>query len=163
MQPITMARTKIMMKKKVVFICFSSIFLFAATCLSASWQFMGFNRYRDAFYVDEERVERMSDGTIKLWTKLTVNKKSLFRRVIKEDFERVPKRVDEVKYLEMMGALDCQGQRIKHLELIYYNYKDRPLLKIVTPQAKWKSVVPGSLWYELLHTSCEKYNQPKQK
>jgi len=145
------------MKGKYVALAVFVLTAFMASELcGAAWKFIGFNRYRDAFYLDEETVKQLSGGTIQLWAKLTVAEKSLFRRAMKKDLERVPKKIEEVKYLKMKEELDCQAQKIRHLELIYYDYHDRVLLRTVNPKAKWIPVVPGSLWYELLSTSCGK-------
>lgn len=152
-----------MKTKQALLFCMVLIMSLPGEIWAAKWQFIGFNRYRDAMYIDEERVKHVSEDTVQLWVRLTMAEKSLFRRVMKEDFEQVPKKVEDVKYLEMEKVLDCKGQRIKHLELVYYNYKNRPILKFVPAKAPWKTVVPGSLWHELLRTSCEKFSPTRPK
>ncbi|MCX7982924.1 MAG: hypothetical protein N2572_08455 [Syntrophales bacterium] len=151
-----------MSKEGLLIVCFTLLCILFEQAWGASWKFVGFNRYRDAFYIDEDRVERVTNESVQLWVKLTIGKKSLFRQVMKQDFERIPKRIEEVKYIEMKEEINCKEQKIKHIELIYYDHKNKPMLKIVSPEARWKPAIAGSLWHEVVNLSCEKIKRSQE-
>jgi uncharacterized protein YkuJ len=146
-------------KGKSIGILAATAILSSLPILGNSWEFIGFNRFRDAFYIDEQRVEVLPNGNIQVWTRLTVAKKSLFRHEMRKDLERAGKKVERVKYLEAKEQIDCRVQKIRNLELIYYDYQDRLVLKTSSPKSPWKLAAPGSLWYELCNSVCEKYKR----
>lgn len=136
--------------------CLVVLTLYVTSTWAATWVLVGFNRYRDALYMDRDRIQSFPDGRMHVWARLTIAKNSLFRRKVAEDLKHVRVSADKVKYLEVKEEVDCKIQKMRHRELIYYSYHDKVLMKTATPQAPWKAAPYGSLWYDLYRMTCER-------
>lgn len=120
----------------------------------AAWQFIGFTRYRDPLYADMNRKEIKQDGIVGIWTRITVAENSLFRGQMRRDLHRTGRSEKNVKYLEMKKEINCQGSRIRHLGMTYYDHRDRVVASTGSSKASWKPILPGSLWPDLQKAVC---------
>jgi len=136
----------------------------------APWILVGFDRYRDALYLDEGRVKKTADGTYDVWVRVTLAPQSLFRKRIAPDMSRAGLKVHQVKYMELRQEVNCRIGKMRPREVIYYGYDDRILSKSSGPRGRWKMTPPGTLYHGLYRTICEGaspraplYQAPSQK
>ena len=122
------------------------------------WRHVGFTRYRDALYVDMNRTQTLRPGILSVWTRITPAENSLFRGRLRQDLQRLGKSARNVKYLEMNKEIDCQGHRIRHVKLMYYDRRDRLLASTGDSRSSWKTIQAGSLWPDLQKAVC---NRPR--
>ena len=121
---------------------------------NGKWKHVGFTRYRDPLYVDMNRTQTLGQGILSVWTRITPAENSLFRSRLRQDLQRLGKSARDVKYLEMNKEIDCQRSRIRHVQLIYYDHRDRFLASTGDPGAPWKPIQAGSLWPDLQKAVC---------
>lgn len=140
-----------------IFLCTVFVFFMLVPIVEAAdgkWVFIGYTRYRDPLYADMSRMEVKPNGMIGIWTRITVAESSLFRGQLRRDLHRTGKSEKNVKYLDMKKEINCQGNRIRHLGLTYYDYRDRVLATTGNVKAPWKPILPGSLWPDLQKAVC---------
>ncbi|MDQ5984472.1 MAG: hypothetical protein CSYNP_00167 [Syntrophus sp. SKADARSKE-3] len=125
----------------------------------AKWQFIGFTRYRDPLYLDLERTTILPNGVLSAWTRITPADNSLFRVQLRPELHRAHKTAKDVKYLEMNKEIQCTGNQIRHLKLIYYDHRDRVLAFSGNSKAPWKPILEGSLWPDLQKAVCRQKNK----
>ncbi|MCX7816165.1 MAG: hypothetical protein N2317_01465 [Syntrophales bacterium] len=119
------------------------------------WRFIGFTRFRDALYVDMTRTKPIRGGTLNVWSRIKPAKNNLLRKNLKKDFVKAQKSVEDLSHIELQKEINCSGDRIRHLKIVYFDKKGNVLLEKRNPGAPWQLIKPGSLWEALRNAVCE--------
>lgn len=144
------------MRKRILFMIISSfiIWTFPAKAEEGKWQFVGFTRFRDALYVDMTRTKPIKGETLTVWSRIKPAKNNLLRKSLKKEFSKARKSVEDLSHIELQKEINCSGDRIRHLKIIYFDKKGNVLLEKRNPGAPWQLIKPGSLWEELRNAVC---------
>ena len=58
---------------------------------NAKWVFVGFTKYRDAVFMDMNRVSHLPDQRTQVWSRITPSARSKYFRQIQKDLKNVGK------------------------------------------------------------------------
>jgi len=133
---------------------FLTIFAAAAEAAGEKWQFIGFTRYRDPLYLDVNRIQMKNNDIHSAWVRITPAENSLFRGQLTKTLQGTGKSAQAVKYLEMNKDIDCQGSKIRHMKLVFYDHRNKVLFTSGNLKAPWKPILAGSLWPDLQKAVC---------
>jgi len=136
-----------------------SVFIAGSTAFSAEpeggkWILIGFTKYRDAVFMDKNTTP--SHNNVKVWAKIAPSEKSKYYQKMKNELRKSGKSAKGYKYSEMLNEIDCGHNRIRYLQVIYYNKKGTTMHTVIDNDPEWKSIVPGSLWENMQRNACKK-------
>lgn len=117
-------------------------------------RFVGFTRYRDAFYVDTLKTKLTQHAVMSVWTWVKPAPKSILRSRLKREFRMAGHTVAALSHIEQLKEVDCRSDRIRHLKTSYYDEKGRLLFEKHYRHAAWQLIRPGSLWEALRRVVC---------
>ncbi len=139
-----------------VLILFAPVFLGGASPLHAeeTWVFVGFTKYRDALYVHKPSISRSSPNVVEAWTIISVSKKSKYIPYIEKELAKSQKSARGVKFTEIQNAIDCTGNMIRYLQVLYINEEGRTIHSASAAEQEWKIIHPGSLWHNVRNAVC---------
>ena len=120
------------------------------------WVFVGFTKYRDAVFMDMNRVSHLPDQRTQAWSRITPSAQSKYFRQIQKDLKNAGKDYGEFKYIETLNEVDCQNNQIRYLKVIYYDKSRLAIHATRDENPGWKLIYPGSLWDALQQAVCRK-------
>lgn len=142
---------------KVIICCF---FVLVGSCgyvLAAEeskWSFVGFTKYRDALFIDKDRLSRPSPGKVLVSARIAPSAKSLFRKNIRREIPQYNNSLKNFKYLVLEMELSCRSHQMRFLNIQFLTEAGKVMHAIANPTAPWKPVKPGSLWKDLESAVC---------
>lgn len=146
------------------FNCFLCLLMLLAVCCpsradagtaEANWVFVGFTKYRDALFIDMNRLTREADQRAQVWSRITPAERSKYYRQIRWDLKKINKMSPEFRYVETLNETNCRSRQIRYLEVIYFNRDGQVIHATRDDRPSWRSVHSGSLWDSLLGNVCE--------
>jgi hypothetical protein len=120
------------------------------------WVFVGFTKYRDAVFMDMNRVSHLPDQRTQVWSRITPSVQSKYFRQIQKDLKNARKDYGEFKYIETLNEVDCQNNQVRYLKVIYYDKSRLAIHATRDENPSWKPIHPGSLWDALQGAVCRK-------
>jgi hypothetical protein len=125
-----------------------------AETTGAKWVFVGFTKYRDALFIDMNRLTREDDQRAQVWSRITPAERSKYYIQIQRDLKKVNKTFREFKYLETLNEMNCRSRQIRYLKVIYFGREGQVIHATRDDSPSWRSVYAGSLWDSLLGNVC---------
>ena len=122
----------------------------------AQWELVGFTKYRDAVFVDMNRISPLPDRRSRVWSRITPAVRSRYFKQIREDLKEAGKAYREFRYIEILNEVDCQGSQIRYWKVIYFSHGGLVIHDTRDENPQWKPVRPGSLWEALQGVTCRK-------
>jgi hypothetical protein len=127
-----------------------------AGATETKWLFAGFTKYRDALFVDMNRMTSEADTRVQIWSRITPAEHSRYYKQIQRDLRNVGKTPHAFRYLEILNEMNCGSRQIRYLKVIYFRSDDSVIHATRDDRPLWKAVRSGSLWESLLTTVCRK-------
>lgn len=127
----------------------------AAGTTGAKWLFVGFTKYRDALFIDINRMTLEADPRVRIWSRITPAERSKYYRQIQRDLKKVKKTPSEFRYLETLNEIHCANRQIRYLKVIYFRPDGSVIHATRDDRPSWKTVRSGSLWDSLMATVCD--------
>lgn len=128
-----------------------------AATTGPKWAFVGYTKYRDALFIDLNRLTCEANQRRQAWSRITPAEQSGYLRQIRRDLKKVKKKPDEFRYVEVLKEIGCRNRQIRHLRVVYFRPDGSVIHATRDDGPAWKSVHAGSLWDSLLTTVCEKH------
>ena len=147
---------------KIVASLIFSVFLLVGTlpawveAQNAKWVFVGFTKYRDAVFMDMNRVSHLPDQRTQVWSRMTPSAQSKYFRQIQKDLKNAGKDDGEFKYIEILNEVDCQNNQLSDFKVIYYDKSRLAIHATRDGNPRWKPIHPGCLWDALQEGVCRK-------
>jgi hypothetical protein len=120
----------------------------------AKWAFVGFTKYRDALFIDMNRVIAGADRRVQVWSRITPAERSKYFKQIQRDLKTAGKSPREFRYMETLNEIDCRNRQIRYIKVIYFRPDGQVIHATRDDRASWKSVHYGSLWDSLQADVC---------
>jgi hypothetical protein len=144
----------------VVFIFFTYLALVGgdpahAEAGEVNWVFMGFTKYRDALYIELNSINYPSHNIAGVWSLIAPSKKSKYLQEVKRELQTVNKSAGGFWCVEIWNEIDCQNNRIRHLQIVYFNQEGQSIHSATASDVEWKAISSGSLWDTLRKTVCK--------
>jgi hypothetical protein len=118
------------------------------------WAFVGFTKYRDALFIDQNRMTPEAGRRVKVWSRITPAERSRYYRQIQQDLKKVGKTPREFRYIEILNELDCISRQVRYHKVIYFRPDSSVIHATRDDRPSWRAVHAGSLWDSLLTTVC---------
>ncbi|MDX9823289.1 MAG: hypothetical protein RBT20_15265 [Syntrophales bacterium] len=142
----------------------AAVAIFAMTALlhaadrpaGKSWTFVGFTKYRDAVYLDPDRLARKSPEEFLAVCRIAPSAKSRYLRQIQTEFRKVKKSSAGFRYVEISAGIQCRNKTIRFVGVKYFTADGRLLHSHEEPGAPWSPIASGSLWDSLRGSVCGK-------
>jgi hypothetical protein len=129
----------------------------AAGISDAKWAFVGFTKYRDALFIDMNRLSVEADMQIQIWSRITPSDHSKYLRQIRRDLRTAGKSSRDFRYIETLNEIDCRNNRIRYLKVIYYQDDGSVIHATRDDNPQWKLINSGSLWDSLRVMACDRH------
>jgi hypothetical protein len=120
-----------------------------------NWVFMGFTKYRDALYIELNSISYPSHANAGVWSFIAPSNKSKYLQEVKRELHVVNKSADGFWCVEIWNEIDCQNNRIRHLQIVYFNREGQSIHSATASDVEWKAISSGSLWDTLRKTVCK--------
>lgn len=138
-----------------MYLALVGIFPIYAEAGEANWVFMGFTKYRDALYIEMNSVYYPSHTVAGVWSLIAPSKKSKYLQEVKRELKNVKKSAGGFKYSEILNEIDCTNNRIRYLQIVYFNKEGETIHSATTSDGEWKTISSGSLWDTLRKAVCK--------
>ena len=141
----------------IFFVCMS---FFEATpvCAQAGkeqWTFVGFTKYRDALYIEKKGIFYPSPDIAMVWSLIAPSEKSKYRQEVKGELKKLKKSAKGLKYTEILNEIECRGNRIRFLQIVYFNAQGSIIHSAASADQEWKIIYSGSLWQNIQSAACK--------
>lgn len=146
------------------FNCFLCLLVLLAVCCpsrvdagttGSKWVFVGFTKYRDALFIDMNRMTSEADMRVQVWSRITPTEHSKYCKQIQRDLIKLNKTPREFRYLETLNKLNCTNRQIRYLKVIYFRPDGSVIHATRDDTPSWRDVHSGSLWDSLLAAVCD--------
>jgi hypothetical protein len=143
-----------------IFIFFMYVTLVGLLPVSAGaeevkWVFMGFTKYRDALYIEMNSVYYPSHTIAGVWSLIAPSNKSKYLREVKRELQTANKSADGFWCSEILTEIECTTNRIRHLQVVYFNKEAQPIHSATASDGEWKAISSGSLWDTVRNNICK--------
>jgi hypothetical protein len=132
----------------------------SAGTAEAKWVFAGFTKYRDAVFIDMNRLTYTARDQAGIWSRITPAEQSKYFKQIRRDLKKVKKAGYGFRHLETLNEIDCLNKKIRYLEVIYYDRESRVIHATRDENPAWKKINTGSLWDSLQTAVCKNELRP---
>jgi len=122
----------------------------------SKWVFVGFTKYRDALFMDMNRMTSEADMRVQVWSRITPAEHSRYYKQIQRDLKKVNKTPPDFRYLETLNEIHCTSRQIRYLKVIYFRPYGSVIHATRDESPSWKAVRSGSLWDSLLTVVCDR-------
>jgi hypothetical protein len=142
----------------VIFFIGASFLGATSVCAQAGkeqWIFVGFTKYRDALYIEKKSVSYPSPDIARVWSMIAPSEKSKYRQEIKGELKKLKKSAKGLKYAEILNEIDCRGNKIRFLQILYLNAQGSIIHAAASADYEWKIIYSGSLWQKIQSTACK--------
>jgi hypothetical protein len=119
------------------------------------WIFVGFTKYRDALYIEKKSISRPSPDNAWVWSLIAPSEKSKYREEIKGELKKLKKSAKGLKYTEILNEIECRGNRIRFLQIVYFNAEGSIIHSAASADQEWKIIYSGSLWQNIQNAACK--------
>ncbi|MGZ6237273.1 MAG: surface-adhesin E family protein [Syntrophales bacterium] len=119
------------------------------------WIFVGFTKYRDALYIDEKSISYPSPDIARVWSLVAPSKRSKYRQEVKSELKKLKKSAKGLKYAEILNEIECRGNRIRFMQIFYFNAEGSIIHSAASADQEWKIIYPGSLWQNMQSAACK--------
>jgi hypothetical protein len=148
-------------RSTVFFIFFAYLALVGGGPINAeagevNWVFMGFTKYRDALYIELNSISYPSPASAGVWSLIAPSKKSKYLQEVKRELHTVNKSAGGFWCVEIWNEIDCQNDRIRHIQIVYFNKDGQSIHSATASDGEWKAISSGSLWDTMRNTVCKK-------
>jgi len=126
----------------------------SAEKMTGNWRLTGYTKYRDAVFVDRDRISQPAHDLTAAWIKIAPSGKSRYLRFVTEYMKSVQKWNPQFKSVEILCEINCSRDFIRFKEFVYLD-KDRNVLhKAHETGTQWFLINPGSTWHFVKKESC---------
>ena len=142
----------------IIFFAVASFLGATPACAQAGkeqWIFVGFTKYRDALYIEEKSVSYLSSDIARAWFLIAPSAKSKYRQEVKGELKKLNKSAKGLKYTEILNEIECRGNRIRFLQILYLNAQGSIIHSAVSADQEWKIIYSGSLWQNIQSAACK--------
>ena len=142
----------------ILFFIIASFLGAAPACAQAGkeqWIFVGFTKYRDALYIEKNSVSYPSPDIARVWSLVAPSEKSKYRQEVKGELKKLRKSAKGLKYAEILNEIECRGNRIRFLQIFYFNAEGSIIHSAASADYEWKIIYPGSLWQNMQGAVCK--------
>jgi hypothetical protein len=141
----------------IFFICVSFL---GATPVCAQtgkeqWIFVGFTKYRDALYIEKKSISHPSPDNAWVWSLIAPSEKSKYREEVKGELRKLKKSAKGLKYTEILNEIECRGNRIRFLQIVYFDAEGSIIHLAASADQEWKIIYSGSLWQNIQSAACK--------
>ena len=119
------------------------------------WVFVGFTKYRDALYIEKKSVSHPSPDIARIWSLIAPSEKSKYRQEVKGELKKLKKSAKGLKYIEILNEIECRGNRIRFLQIVYFNAEGSIIHSAISGDQEWKIINSGSLWQNIQSAACK--------
>jgi Surface-adhesin protein E len=119
------------------------------------WIFVGFTKYRDALHIEKKSITFSSPNGVWVWSLIAPSEKSKYREEVKGEFKKLNKSARGLKYVEILNEITCRGNRIRFLQIVYFDAQGSIMHSAASADQEWKIINPGSLWQNLQSAACK--------
>ena len=120
------------------------------------WTLVGFTKYRDAIFINKNSISYPSHDMATAWARIEPSEKSKYYREIKKELKKSKKPTKRFKYTEILNEIDCAGNRIRYMKIVYFSKEDNVIHSSSRTEPEWKKIHPGSLWENMQKAVCNK-------
>ena len=142
----------------IIFFVVASFLWVTPTCAQAGkeqWIFVGFTKYRDALYIEKNSVSYPSPDIARVWSLIAPSEKSKYREEVKGELKKLKKSAKGLKYIEILNEIECRGNRIRFLQIFYFNAEGSVIHSAASADYEWKVIYSGSLWQNIQSAVCK--------
>lgn len=123
--------------------------------MTDNWLLTGYTKYRDAVFVDRDRISRPALNLTTAWIKIAPSGKSKYLRFVAEYLDSVKKWNPRFKSVEILCEIDCSRDFIRFKEFVYLD-KDRNVLhRAHETGTQWFLINPGNTWHFVEKEACK--------
>ncbi len=147
--------------KSLIFFMASFILLFPYYAESGEgrWKLIGKSVTETLWYTDDETVSHPAEHIVAVWVKSIPDKNRTGYTEEQEKPEVILKRIQEryfgnYEYTEGLWELDCSKSLFRLLYFCAYDKNGDILTSMVTPDAEWSFILPGSAGEALFEAVC---------
>jgi len=119
------------------------------------WIFVGFTKYRDALYMEKNSVSYPSPEIARVWSLIAPSEKSKYREEVKGELKKLKKSAKGLKYTEILNEIECRGNKIRFLQIFYFNAEGSIIHSAPSADQEWKIIYSGSLWQNMQSSVCK--------
>lgn len=119
------------------------------------WQFIGTHQDGSPCYIDVESVKPTTGSGRSVFVKKVIDKSSEMFKVYKMFLKGVGADPERYSYSILENEVDCSKNAMKLLYFTDYDYSDNTLYRSQGINAKWFSVIPGSMHETILINACK--------
>jgi len=152
-----------MMKKIFVLFCIGFVWIIPGSMMAEkmtdNWRLAGYTKYRDAVFVDKDRLVSPAPGIRAAWIKIAPSSKSAYSRLIHEYLSAVKKSGKRFKSVEILCEISCSGHRIRFTRFVYLETDRKLIHESTETRPEWMQIVQGSLWYQVEKEACTEVNR----
>jgi hypothetical protein len=142
----------------IIFFTVTSVLGATPACAQAGkeqWIFVGFTKYRDALYIEKKSVSYPSPDIARVWSLIAPSEKSKYRQEVKGELKKLKKSAKGLKYIEVLNEIECRGNRIRFLQIFYFNAEGSIIHSAASADYEWKIIYSGSLWQNIQSAVCK--------
>ena len=142
----------------VIFFIGASLLGATPVCAQAGkeqWILVGFTKYRDALYIEKKSVSYPSPDIAWVWSLIAPSEKSKYRQEVKGELKKLKKSAKGLKYIEILNEIECRGNRIRFLQIVYFNAEGSIIHSAISGDQEWKIINSGSLWQNIHSAACK--------
>jgi hypothetical protein len=119
------------------------------------WIIVGFTKYRDALYIEKKSVARPSPDNVWVWSLIAPSEKSKYRQEVIRELKKLKKSATGLKYTEILNEIECRGNRIRFLQIVYFDAGGSIMHSAASADQEWKIINSGSLWQNIQSAACK--------
>lgn len=125
------------------------LFLHDAEPGEKRWKLIGKSVTGTLWYVDNETITHPTEHIVAVWVKSVPDKNRAGYTGEKEETEVMLKRIQEryfgeYEFTEGLWELDCSKSLFRLLYFSAYDGNGRSIASMITPDAEWSCILPGS-------------------
>ncbi len=124
--------------------------------MTGNWRLTGYTKYRDAVFVDRDRISQPAPGLTMAWIKIAPSGKSRYRHFVAQYLQSVKKWNPRWKSVEIRCEINCSGNLIRFTEFVYLDNDRNMLHEARDIQASWFRINSGSTWHWAQREVCGK-------
>jgi hypothetical protein len=119
------------------------------------WIFVGFTKYRDALYIENNSVSYPSPDIARVWSMIAPSEKSKYREEVKGELKKLKQSAKGLKYTEILNEIECRGNRIRFLQIVHLTAEGAIIHSAASADYEWKMINSGSLWQHMQSAACK--------
>ncbi|MGO9213370.1 MAG: surface-adhesin E family protein [Syntrophales bacterium] len=74
---------------------------------------------------------------------------------MKGELKKLKKSAKGLKYTEILNEIECRGNKIRFLQIFYFNAERSIIHSAPSADQEWKMIYSGSLWQNMQSAVCK--------